>query len=120
MLRSSQLTKCLTLAMTIAALGTSVASARPADAPRYHEAVANGAGTTQWTPPRVDSPGIRPVVRASSPVDPIPLMQPATESGVDWLSVVLGASALLGLALLVTVTRSIRAPRRGRIAPPSA
>ena len=120
MLRSSQLTKCVTIAMTIAALGTSTANARPADAPRYHEAVTRGGDTTQWTQPRVDSPGVRPVVRASSAAEPIPLVQPATESGLDWLSAAIGASALLGLALLVTVTRSIRAPHRGRIAPPSA
>jgi hypothetical protein len=119
MLRSSQLTKCVTIAMTIAALGTSTASARP-DAPRYHEAVARSGDTSPWTQPRVDSPGIRPVVRASSAAQPIPLVQPATESGLDWLSAAIGASALLGLALLVMVTRSIRAPHRGRIAPPSA
>jgi hypothetical protein len=117
MLRSSQLTKCVTIAMTIGALGASTASARPAD---YHEAVANSAGTTQWTQPRIDSPGIRPVVRASSPAEPIPLVQPATDSGIDWLSAGLGASALLSLALLLIIARSIRAPHRGRIAPPSA
>ena len=120
MLRSSQLTKCVTLAMTIAALGTSTAGARPADAPRDHQAVANGAGTTQWTPPRVDSPGVRPVVRASSPAEPIPLVQPDTESGIDWLSALMGAAGLLCLSLLVIIARSIRAPHRGRIAPPSA
>ena len=119
MLRSSQLTKCVTLAITIAALGTSTAGARPTDAPRYHEAVARSAGTTQWTQPRIDSPGIRPVVRASSAAEPIPLVQPATESGLDWLSAVLGASALLAFALLLGVSRSMLASRRGRIAPPS-
>jgi hypothetical protein len=119
MLRSSQLTKCVTIAMTIAALGASTASARPADASRYHEAVANSAGTTQWTQPRIDSPGIRPVVRAPSPAEPIPLVQPATESGLDWLSAGLGASALLAFALLLAVSRSMLASHRGRIAPPS-
>ncbi len=116
MLRSSQLTKCLTLAMTIAALGASTASARPAG----HQAVAPIPTPPQWTQPRVDSPGVRPVVRASRPAQPIPLVQPATESGFDWLSVVLGASGLLCLSLLVIIARSIRAPHRGRIAPPSA
>jgi hypothetical protein len=120
MLRSSQLTKCVTIAMTIAALGTSTASARPADSPRYHEAVAHSAGTTQWTQPRIDSPGIRPVVRATSAAQPIPLVQPATESAFDWLSALIGASALLCLFLLVIIARSIHAPHRGRIAPPSA
>ena len=119
MLRSSQLTKCVTLAMTLAALGTSTAAARPADAPYSHEAVAPSAETTRWTQPRVDSPGIRPVVRASSPAQPIPLVQPATESGIDWLSVVFGASGLLAFALLFVVSRSMLASHRGRIAPPS-
>ena len=63
----------------------------PGRLPRYHEAVAHSAGTTQWTQPRIDSPGIRPVVRASSAAEPIPLVQPATESGFDWLSALIGA-----------------------------
>ena len=116
MLRSSQLTKCVTIAIAIAALGTSTAGARPADSQRYHEAVANRAGTTQWTPPRVDSPGVRPVVRASSPAEPIPLVQPDSQSGIDWLSVVLGASGLLAFALLLALSRSVLASHRGRVA----
>jgi hypothetical protein len=126
MLRFSQLTKCATIGMTIAALGTSAAEARPADVPLHHGTLARSAAagsatttrTNSWTPPRVDGMAVRPTTRAPSPAPPIALAQPASESGFDWLSAVIGASALLALALLLAVARSML-PRRHRIAPPS-
>ena len=127
MLRFRQLTKCATIAMTIAALGTSAAQARPADIPPHPGSLARSAAadsatstaTNSWTPPRVEGMGVRPQARAPSPAPAISLSQPVAESGFDWLSAVIGASALLALALLLAVARSTL-PRRHRIAPPSA
>ena len=128
MLRFTQLTKCATIAMTIAALGTSAAEARPADVPLHpgslaRSAAAGSSATTprasSWTPPRVEATGVRPTTSAPSPAQPISLSQPVAESGFDWLSAVIGASALLALALLLAVARSTL-PRRHDIAPPSA
>ena len=126
MLRFTQLTKCATIAMTIAAIGTSAAQARPADVPHpgslARNAAAGSATTTRtnsWTPPRVEGMGVRPTTSAPSPAPAISLAQPVAESGFDWLSAVIGASALLALALLLAVARSML-PRRHHIAPPSA
>jgi hypothetical protein len=119
MLRLSQLTKCATVAMTIAALATGTASARPADAPSRAHRVARHTATVSWTQPRIDSPGIRPATQNSRPAPPVPLVVPVREAGFDWLSAVIGASALLAVTLLLLIGRSIRSPHRGRIAPPS-
>jgi hypothetical protein len=122
MLRFSQLRKCATIGVTVAALGTSTAQARPADLPLHPgpQAVsATTAAASSWTPPRVEATGVRPTTSAPSPAQPISLSQPVAESGFDWLSAVIGASALLALALLLAVARSTL-PRRHDIAPPSA
>ena len=114
MLRLSQLTKCATIGMTIASLATGTASARPADAPPRHRHVDRTAATASWTHPRVESTGVRPATHAARPAPPVPLAAPAQESGFDWLSATIAASALLALALFVLVARSIRVPHRGR------
>jgi hypothetical protein len=127
MLRFSQLTKCATIAVTIAALGTSAAQARPTDVPLHHGRLARSAAagsattprTDSWTSPRAEGMGVRPTTSAPSPAPAISLAQPVAESGFDWLSAAVGASALLALALLLAVARSML-PRRHHIAPPSA
>jgi hypothetical protein len=128
MLRFCQLTKCATIAVSIAALGTSAAQARPADVPLHPGSLARGAAAgssattpraSSWTPPRVEGMGIRPTTSAPSPAPAVSLAQPVAESGFDWLSAVIGASALFALALLLAVMRSML-PRRHHIAPPSA
>jgi hypothetical protein len=102
MLKTNRLTRTVAIAIAVASLGTSTAFARPADTPSRE---ALQAAAQRWTPPRVESIGVRhadPV--AAAPASPaVPLTHPANTGGLDLLSVAFGASAMLALLLMVAV-----------------
>jgi hypothetical protein len=79
-----------------AACAAPTASARLADAP-VHQAVT---AQTQGVPPRVDGIGSRPSDQSGRVA--VPLVQPSSDGGFDWVSAAIGAAALLSLALLGT------------------
>jgi hypothetical protein len=113
MLKTTQVTRTVAIAIAIASLGTSTAFARTADTPS-REALQVAA--QRWTPPRVESMGVRhadPV--AATPASPaVPLTHPDDTSGLDLLSVAFGASAILALLLIIALARFSR-PRVHRI-----
>jgi hypothetical protein len=101
MLKTTQLARTLAIATAIASLGTSTAIARPADTPSRdpHAATAH-----QWTPPRLESIGVRHAdPTAAAPA--VPLTHPDDTGGLDLLSVAFGASAILALLLIIAVAR---------------
>jgi hypothetical protein len=104
MLKTTQLTRSVAIAIAVASLGTSTAFARTADTPSRD---ALQAAAQRWTPPRVESIGVRhadPV--AAAPASPaVPLTHPDNTGGLDLLSVAFGAFAILALLLLVAVVR---------------
>jgi hypothetical protein len=104
MLKTTQLTRTAVIAIAVAALGASTAIARPADTPSRE---ALPAAAQRWTPPRVESMGVRPADPvAGAPASPaVPLTHPDDTGGLDLLSVAFGASAILALLLLVAVVR---------------
>jgi hypothetical protein len=104
MLNATRLTRCAAIAAAVASIGTSTAFARTADTPSRE---ALQAAAQRWTPPRVESMGVRhtdPIVAApESPA--VPLTHADNTGGLDLLSVAFGASAMLLLLLLVAVVR---------------
>jgi hypothetical protein len=108
MLNSSQFTRSAVIAATVISLGASPAMARPADQPVRPKAavttVSNHA--RQWTQPRVDGMGVRPVTPAAPAV---PLTRAAdTSGGADWLLIAIVASTMLALLTIVGVVRPVR------------
>ena len=104
MLKTTQLTRTAVIAIVVASLGASTAMARPADTPS-RETLAVAA--QRWTPPRVESVGVRPVDPvAAAPASPaVPLTHADNTGGLDLLSVAVGASAILALLLIIAVVR---------------
>jgi hypothetical protein len=101
MLKTTHLTRAAAVAIAVAALGTSTAVARPADTPSRNP---DAAAAHQWTPPRVESIGVRHAdPTAAAPA--VPLTRPNDTGGLDLPSVAFGASAILALLLIIAVAR---------------
>ncbi len=108
MLNSSQFTRAAVIAATVLALGAGPAMARPAEqpAPSKVAVTTDAHGTGQWTQPRVDSTGVRPVVSAPPAV---PLTRVADASGgTDWLSIAMVALTMLALLTIVALRPAVR------------
>jgi hypothetical protein len=108
MLNSSQFTRSAVIAATVISLGASPAMARPADQPVRPKASVTTVSnhTRQWTQPRVDGMGVRPVTPAAPAV---PLTRAARASdGADWLLITIVASTMLALLTIVAVVRPVR------------
>jgi hypothetical protein len=122
MLKSPQLTRTAVIAATVISLGATPAVAREADAPLHpgRTVTAVVPHARQWTQPRVDASGVRPVSQpvATSPAPAVPLDRATPASGGrDWLLIAIGSTAVLALLLSVAVlpTRWLRAhPFRAR------
>jgi hypothetical protein len=104
---SSPFTRSAVIAATVIALGASPAVARQADLPvDQAPAVAAAHHSRQWTQPRTEGIGVRPVEQpvAASPVTAEPLTQaPHASNGTDWLLIAIGSTAVLALLLAVAV-----------------
>jgi hypothetical protein len=110
MLKSSQFTRSAVIAAAAICLGASPAVARLADMPPRPkpDVTTSTGGTRQWTPPRVESMGVRPVDQpvAASPAPPVPLTRGTDASGGrDWLLIAIGSS-VVALLLALAVVRA--------------
>lgn len=104
MLKTTQLTRTVAIALAVAALGPSTAFARPADTPSR---AAFQAGSQRWTTPRVESIGVRPADPiAAAPASPaVPFTHADDTGGLGLLSIAFGASAILAVLLIIAVIR---------------
>jgi hypothetical protein len=135
MFTSSQLSRSVAVAVAVASLGAGTAVARPADDAvvlssgpvvsaraaddlRSPDAV-DAAGRVAVSPPaRHEGLGVTPAAPAPvvTDVPAAPLTVAENPSGIDWLSVAIGASALLALLLTGALLRAHH-PRVPRVRP---
>lgn len=120
MLKSSPFMRSAAIAATVVSLGASPAVARQADLPaRSHAAITTVVPARDWTQPRVDASGVRPVDRVAAPATrAVPLTQgrSSADSGRTWLLVpIIGTlmALLLVLAFAGTEWRVVH-PFRAR------
>lgn len=108
MLKSSPFMRSAAIAATVASLGASPAVARQADLPAPSPAAVTAvAPARDWTQPRVDASGIRPVDRVAAPAtraEPLSQGQSA-DSGRTWpLIPIIGL--LMAFLLILAVART--------------
>lgn len=135
MLTSSQLSRSVAVAVAVASLGTGTALARPADDSvatssgavvstpvgddlRSPDAIDAASGVSVSAPARHDGLGVTPVAPAPVVRDvPAASLTVADDTGgIDWLSVAVGASALLALLLTGALLRAHH-PRMPHVRP---
>ena len=107
MVNSMPLTRVVLAAAVAACVVAPAAQARVATEPANPSAPA----VTHGVPPRVDGIGSKPNDPVAVPVDNAPSVTPITEApqgrSIDWGSVAIGASGLLGLSVLAVLIGSV-------------
>ena len=112
MITSKPLTRIVFAAAVAACVVAPVAQARVATEPANPSATS----VTQGVPPRVDGIGSKPGDGVAVPVDRAPSVTPITEASrarsIDWGSVAIGASGVLGLSVLAVLIAGVPSVHR--------
>ena len=107
MVNSKPLTRVVLATAVVACVAAPAARARVPTEPANPSAPA----VTHSVPPRVDGIGSKPTNPVAVPVDDAPSVTPITEApqgrSIDWGSVAIGASGLLGLGVLAVLIAGV-------------